>query len=51
LAPIDDVAQAQRLLVQGEIDDSLARLGVWRAFLQLQTAGGDIQSFATEASR
>ena len=51
LAPIDDVAQAQRLLVQGEIDDSLARLGVWRAFLQLQTATGDIQSFATEASR
>ena len=31
LAPIDDVAQAQRLLVQAQIDDALARLNVWRA--------------------
>jgi len=51
LTPIDDVAQAQRLFVQAEIDDSLARLGVWRAFLQLETAVGDVQSFAIEASR
>jgi outer membrane protein len=51
LAPVDDVAQAQRLLVQAEIDDSLARLGVWRALLQFETAAGDIQAFATEASR
>ena len=51
LAPIDDVAQAQRLLVQAQIDDALARLTVWRALLQLETVGGDIQSFAAEASR
>ncbi len=51
LAPIDDVAQAQRLLVSAQIDDSLARLGVWRARLEVDTARGDIQPFLTEASR
>ncbi len=51
LAPIDDVAQAQRLLVQAQIDDTLARLNVWRAMLQLATARGDIQPFLTEASQ
>jgi outer membrane protein len=51
LAPIDDVAQAQRLLVGAQIDDSLARLSVWRARLELDTARGDIQPFITEASR
>jgi outer membrane protein TolC len=51
LAPIDDVAQAQRLLVQAQIGDSLARLGVWRAKLQLATARGDIQPFIAEVSQ
>lgn len=51
LAPIDDVAQAERLLVSAQIDDSLARLSVWRARLELDTARGDIQPFLTEASR
>jgi len=45
LAPIDDVAQAQRLVVQAEIDDSIARLNVWRALLQLEASRGDIQPF------
>jgi outer membrane protein len=49
LAPIDDVAQAQRLLVQAQIDDTLARLNVWRAMLQLATTRGDIQPFVAEA--
>jgi outer membrane protein len=49
LAPIDDVAQAQRLLVQAQIDDSLARLNVWRAQLQLDSARGDIQPLLTAA--
>jgi len=48
LAPIDDVAQAQRLLVQARIDDALARLGVWRALLEVATAAGDIQPFLAE---
>jgi outer membrane protein len=51
LAPIDDVAQAQRLLVQAQIDDALARLNVWRALLQVATARGDIQPFVAEAGQ
>jgi outer membrane protein TolC len=45
LSSIDDVAQAQRLVVQAEMDDSIARLNVWRAFLQLQSVRGDLQPF------
>ena len=51
LAPIDDVAQAQRLLVQAQIDDALARLSVWRALLEIATARGDLQPFLAEASQ
>jgi outer membrane protein len=45
LTSIDDVAQAQRLVVQAEMDDSIARLNVWRAFLQMQSVRGDLQPF------
>jgi outer membrane protein len=51
LTTIGAVAESQRLLAQAEIDDSLAKLAVWRAWLQLQTAQGDISSFLKEASR
>jgi outer membrane protein len=51
LAAIDDVAQAERLLVQAQIDDALARLSIWRARLQVATARGDIQPFLAEASQ
>jgi outer membrane protein TolC len=51
LAPIDDLAQAQRLLVQAQIDDALARLNVWRAKLQVETSRGDIGPFLTEVTR
>ena len=51
LAPIDDVAQAQRLLVEAQIDDALARLNVWRARLEVAAARGDIQPFLDEATR
>jgi outer membrane protein len=51
LATIVAVAEAQRLLAQAEIDDSLARLAVWRAWLQTRIAEGDISPFLTEASR
>jgi len=51
LAPIDDVAQAQRLLVQAQIDDSVARLNVWRAFLRIQFVRGDLQPFLDQAGR
>lgn len=51
LAPIDDLAQAQRLLVQAQIDDSVARLNVWRAFLRLQFVRGDLRPFLDQAGR
>ena len=51
LAPIDDVAQAERLVVQAQIDNSLARLNVWRALLQISTARGHHQPFNAEASQ
>ena len=51
LGNIDTVAEAQRLLTQAEIDDALARLGVWRALLGVATAAGDIQPFIGEAGQ
>jgi len=51
LGNIDEVAEAQRLLAQAEIDDALARLGIWRGLLAVATAAGDLQPFLTEASR
>ncbi|HEV2688901.1 MAG TPA: TolC family protein [Bryobacteraceae bacterium] len=51
LANIDEVAEAQRLLTQSEIDDALARLGVWRGLLSVAAAAGDIQPFVAEASK
>jgi outer membrane protein len=51
LSNIDDLAEAQRLLTQAEIDDVLARLSVWRGLLGIATAAGDIQPFVVEASQ
>jgi len=51
LTPIDDLAQAQRLVVQAEVDDSIARLSVWRALLQFDAARGDLQSFLQAVNR
>lgn len=42
---IVDVAEAQRLLVQAEIDDSLARLSIWRALTDVASAEGDLTPF------
>jgi len=51
LTPIDDLAQAQRLLVQAEVDDSIARLSVWRALLHLDATRGDLQPFLQAVSK
>ncbi len=51
LGTIDQLAEAQRLLTQAEIDDALARLGVWRGLLGVAAAAGDIQPFLAEAAR
>lgn len=47
---IVDVAETQRLLVQAEIDDSLARLSIWRALADLAAAQGDLQPLLNLAS-
>jgi len=51
LGNIDEVAEAQRLLTQAEIDDALARLGIWRELLGVAAAAGDIRPFVAEASQ
>jgi len=51
LGNIDAIAEAQRLLTQAEIDDALARLGVWRRLLGVASAAGDIQPFLAEVSQ
>ena len=51
LGAIDQVAEAQRLLAQAEIDDALARLAVWRALLSVAVAAGDLQPFLAEVGK
>jgi len=45
LATIVEVAEAQGLLVQAEIDDALARLAVWDDLASVTAAQGDLQPF------
>jgi outer membrane protein TolC len=45
LSNIVEVADAQRILTQAEMDDALAKLGVWRALLAVAAAAGDLQPF------
>lgn len=45
LGTIVDVAEAQGLLAQAEMDDSLARLSIWRALADVDAANGDIAPF------
>ena len=48
LGTIAELADAHRLLTQSEIDDALARLGVWRAMLAVSAVTGDLQPFLAE---
>lgn len=45
LGTLMEVADAQRMLSQAEIDDAVARLNVWRAQLSLAIAHGDLTPF------
>jgi outer membrane protein len=45
LTSIVEVAEAQSLLVQAEIDDALARLAVWNDLASVTAAQGDLQPF------
>jgi outer membrane protein TolC len=47
LASIVEVADAQSLLAQAEVQDQLARVDVWRALLADAVAQGDLASFLT----
>jgi outer membrane protein TolC len=51
LGTMVEVADAQRLLTQAQIDDALARLNVWRALLRVAATSGDIRPFLTGASQ
>jgi len=51
LGNLTEVAEAQRLLTQTEIDDSLAKLQVWRAQFAVAAAQGDMQNLLEKASR
>lgn len=50
LATIVDVAEAQRLLLQAEVADAVARLGIWRSLLSEASAGGDIRVFLNQVT-
>ncbi|HEX7797210.1 MAG TPA: TolC family protein, partial [Vicinamibacterales bacterium] len=45
LTSIVDVADAQSLLAQAEVQDELARIDVWRALLAEAVAQGDLTAF------
>ncbi len=49
LGALADVAEAQRLLTNAEIDNALARLGVWRGKLAIAIAQGDLEGFLKAA--
>jgi outer membrane protein len=51
LGTVVEVAEAQRLLTQAEIDDALARLSIWRALLAVAAAEGNLDSFLKTASK
>jgi outer membrane protein len=45
LSTVVEVAEAQRLLTQAEIDDALAKLNIWRAELAVAAASGNLDPF------
>lgn len=51
LGTLTEVAEAQRLLAQAEIDDALARLSVWRALAAGARVQGDLRPFLDVVGR
>ena len=45
LATLVEVADAESLLAQAEMDDAMARLNMWRAFFNIALAQGDLKPF------
>ncbi len=50
LANITEMADAQRLLAQAEIEDAVAKLAVWRAMLVAAKLQGDLKPFLDQVS-
>ena len=50
LTNITEVADAQRLVAQAEIDAAVAKLAVWRAMLAGAKLQGDLKSFLQQVS-
>jgi outer membrane protein TolC len=46
-----EVAEAERLLTQTEIDNALARLNVWRGMLAVAVANGDLDALLAMSER
>ena len=42
-----DVADAEQLLTQAEVDNAVARVNVWRGMLLVSRAAGDLEPFFT----
>lgn len=49
LSSIAEVAEAQRLLAQAEVDNALSHLQVWRALLAVAASKGDLREFLERA--
>ena len=51
LTNVIEVADAQRLVTQAEIEDAVARLAIWRAMLAAAKLQGDLKSFLEQAGK
>jgi outer membrane protein TolC len=49
LSAIVDLANAEQLLARAQSDDALSRLQVWRGWLEMGFAAGDLQPFLRAA--
>ena len=51
LGSVAQVAEANTVLAQSRMQEAIARLGVWRAMLQVAAVHGDMRPFMAEADR
>jgi outer membrane protein len=51
LGSVAQVAEANTVLAQSRMQEAIARVGVWRAMLQVSSVHGDLRPFIAEADR
>jgi outer membrane protein TolC len=51
LGSVAQVAEANTVLAQSRMQEAIARVGVWRAMLQVSAVHGDLRPFMAEADR